>query len=431
MTSPLDLSLISGPVPVAATVAGVAALVCLGVGVRRFRVVSIAVVACAGLAAAVGFVVNVVWRPFPEPLPTSVPTGLGAVSLAVVLVVAQWRRAQWRARSLSVFAVALVLLSGLSWVNGHYGQYPNVRAALGPLVADTVDLDLAARPASTEVAVPEGKVLADVWQPPVGPPAKGTVSEAPIPSSTDYRPRPAWVYLPPAYAATPRPRLPVLVLLAGQPGTPRDWLDAGQLVQRLDAFAARHRGLAPIVVMPDQLGSMLANPACLDSRNGKVETYLARDVPRWIRKRLQVDERRTAWTIAGFSQGGTCALQLAVRAPDVYAAFIDISGQGEPTLGSRADTVRELFGGDAGAFRRVNPVDIMATTRFPATAGVVVAGQQDPYYRDADRKVFEACQRAGMDVRWVELPGGHDWNVWRPGLYDSLPWLAGRTGLAR
>ena len=43
----------------------------------------------------------------------------------------------------------------------------------------------------------------------------------------------------------------------------------------------------------------------------------------------------------------------------------------------------------------------------------------------------EACRRAGIDVVWKELPGGHDWNVWRPGLYDSLPWLASRTGLAK
>ncbi len=431
MTSPLDLPLLGGPVPVVATVAGVVALVCLGAGIRPFRVTVAAVLGCAALAAAVALAVNVVWRPFPEPLPGSVPIGLAAVVLAVVLAVARSRRAGWPVRGLSVLAVLSVLVGGLSAVNVHYGQYPDVRAALGELVAESVALSEAAKPAPTEVAVPDGAALVDVWRPPPGLPAKGTVSATPIPAGTGFRPRDAWIYLPPAYAAAPRPRLPVLVLLGGQPGTPRDWLDAGQLAARLDAFAARHRGLAPVVVMVDQLGSPLANPLCLDTARGRVETYLARDVPRWVKRRLQVDQRRAAWTIAGFSQGGTCAWQLAVRAPDVYGAFIDISGQGEPSLGSRADTVRELFGGDHGAFRRVNPPDILNDTRFPDTAGVVVAGRDDTYYRDEDRKVFEACRRAGMDVRWVELPGGHDWNVWRPGLYDSLPWLAERTGLAR
>ena len=37
-------------------------------------------------------------------------------------------------------------------------------------------------------------------------------------------------------------------MIGGQPGGPRDWLDAGKLASRLDAFAAAHRGLAPVVV---------------------------------------------------------------------------------------------------------------------------------------------------------------------------------------
>ncbi|GAA0208251.1 alpha/beta hydrolase-fold protein [Saccharothrix mutabilis subsp. mutabilis] len=421
----LDLSLINGPMPAAVTVVAVAGMVLLAIGVRPFRIVLFAALAGTAFAALVGLVVNVVWRPFPEPLPLKVLVCLGAVVLALVLAVVR-RRGH---RLLTVLAVVVVLVGALSGVNTFYGQYPTLRAVLGPLLAETVDLDEVTRPAA-ELTVPDGSVLADVWRPSTVP-DKGTVSSASIPASTDYRPRGAWVYLPPAYAVSPRPRLPVVVLLAGQPGTPRDWLDAGRLTTHLDAFARRHGGLAPIVVMVDQLGSLMANPLCVDSPRGALETYLAKDVPDWVKRRLVVDERRTSWTIAGFSQGGTCALQLAVRAPSVYGKFIDIAGQAEPTLGNRADTVRQVFGGDAEAFRRVNPLDILADRRFPDTEGVVVAGAQDVYYRDEDRKVFEACQRAGMDVRWAELPGGHDWNVWRPGLYDSLPWLARRTGLAR
>jgi enterochelin esterase-like enzyme len=154
-------------------------------------------------------------------------------------------------------------------------------------------------------------------------------------------------------------------------------------------------------------------------------------VPKWITGRLRVDESRGAWTIAGFSQGGTCSLQLAVRAPSVYGQFIDISGQREPTLGNRRDTVRAAFGGDDAAYRAVNPLEVLATTRFPDTAGMIVAGLRDLEYRPQDKEVFEACRKSGMDVALREYPGGHDWSVWRPGLYESLPWLAKRTGMAR
>ncbi|KAA2260667.1 esterase [Solihabitans fulvus] len=416
MTSPLDLSLINGPIPAAATVAGAVALLFLGVRRDRpwwTRVLPIAALSCATVTVAVALLVNEVWHPWPEPLPMVVVGWLGVTLLASTLAVLRLRGTRWYWRAASLAAAAVVLTSALVGVNTFFGQYPTPRAALGVFSKDTSDLDSVAMPTPTKQQLPE----------------HGAVSETPIPSSGGFAPRPAWIYLPPAYAVAPRPKLPVLVLLSGQPGSPRDWFDAGQLAKNLDAFAQQHNGRAPIVVVPDQLGSLTANPMCLDSKLGTTETYLARDVPAWIKQRLQVDERREAWTIAGFSQGGTCAFQLAVRAPSVYANFIDLTGQREPTLGTRAASVKAAFDGDDAAYSRVNPWEIVAKARFPDTAGVVVAGRDDSTYRSEDRQVFEACQRAGMEMQWKEMPSGHDWNTWRPGLYEALPWLAQRTGL--
>ncbi|KJK47740.1 hypothetical protein UK23_19510 [Lentzea aerocolonigenes] len=432
MLSPLDLSLIHGPIPITATVAGVLALVTLAVRKNRSwwtRVVPVLALACVVAVALLKFVVDHVWKPWPEPLPGVLAVWAGAVLLAVCLAVARLRAGRWYSRVLSVLLVLVVTASAVTAANAYFGFYPTSRAALEVFTNNRVDLDEAAKPASSVVEVPAGGKLADVWRKPADLPGKGTVSEAGIPGV--FKARKAWIYLPPAYAATPRPRLPVVVLLAGQPGSPRDWFDAGRLPERLDAFAREHDGLAPVVVVADQLGARAANPLCLDSKLGQSETYLAREVPAWIKQRLTVDERRESWTIAGLSQGGTCALQLAVRAPDVYGNFIDLTGQREPALGSRAQTVKAAFGGDEAAFTRVNPMDILARERFPQTAGVIVAGRDDVHYRQADAEVFEACRRAGVDVQWKELPGAHDWNVWRPGLYDSLPWLAARTGLSR
>ncbi|MEU0878213.1 alpha/beta hydrolase-fold protein [Lentzea sp. NPDC005914] len=432
MLSPLDLSLINGPIPAAATVSGVVALVALAIRRTRTwwtRVLPAVVLACAAVVAGLNFLVEHVWKPFPEPLPVILVIWAGAALLAVCLAIARFRAGRWYWRIASVVLVLVVTTSALVTANAYFGFYPTSRAVLELFTNNRVDLDEAAKPATRLVEVPAGGRLADVWQRPADLPDTGTVSEAPIPGA--FKARPAWIYLPPAYAATPRPRLPVVVLLPGQPGSPRDWFDAGRLTERLDAFAREHDGLAPIVVVADQLGARMANPLCLDSNLGQSETYLARDVPAWIKQRLTVDERREAWTIAGFSQGGTCAIQLAVRAPDVFGNFIDLTGQREPTLGTRADTVKAAFGGDEAAFTRVNPMDILARQRFPQTAGVIVTAQGDALYRRAGTEVFEASRNAGMDVVLKDLPGGHDWNVWRPGLYDSLPWLAARTGLSR
>jgi len=256
------------------------------------------------------------------------------------------------------------------------------------------------------------------------------VYQADIPGiRSGFRARPGYIYLPPAYLTAPRPQLPVLVLLAGEPGDPRNWVDFGQVQAMMDDFARQHHGLAPVVVMPDDLGSEFGNPLCLDSRLGDVQTYLTVDVPNWVTSHLQVRPPQQGWAIAGFSEGGTCAIQLSTQAPRLYRFFVDISGQDEPTLGDRALTISRAFGGDAAAFARVNPTTVLARTRFPRSAGVFMAGANDSTYGPQQRTMYLAARRAGMSVRLMYLPGGHDWRLAHGALQANLGWLAGRLGI--
>jgi hypothetical protein len=221
MTSPFELSLISGPVPVVVAACGaVAALFLLGARRRAWwtRVVPLGVTACELLA--LGWRWSWTWCDgrSPSRCPRRSGWWCSASCWRSPGGGARWRRAGWPRRVLDVVAVLVLLVSDLAAVNQHFGQCTTLRTALGN--ATTVALDVAAKAAADVVAVPAGKLLADLWTPPAGLPERGTVSETPIPSSSEYRPQPALVYLPPAYAATRRPRLPVLVLLSGQPGSP-------------------------------------------------------------------------------------------------------------------------------------------------------------------------------------------------------------------
>jgi len=172
----------------------------------------------------------------------------------------------------------------------------------------------------------------------------GRVSHTDIDGArSDFHARPAWVYLHrPTSAHAARysrcscssPASPAVRRTGSSPGK---WPNHGRL-------RGRARRSRPIVVVADATGASLANTLCLDSRLGRVETYLAEDVPAWIERTLQVDRDHAHWAIGGFSFGGTCALQLAVRRPATYPTFLDISGQQEPTLGSHAKTVQAAFG---------------------------------------------------------------------------------------
>ncbi|NUS94293.1 MAG: esterase, partial [Nocardia sp.] len=162
---------------------------------------------------------------------------------------------------------------------------------------------------------------------------------------------------------------------------------------------------------------------------GNAATYLAVDVPEWVRTHLQVDPDPRAWAVGGLSYGGTCALQLATTRPDVYPTFLDLSGQAEPTLGDRESTLRAAFGDDAAAFARNNPADLLAQNRYPDSAGAFVVGLADSEYRAGMERLAAAARAAGMDVHLTEIPGGHSFAVWSAGLEKELPWLGRRLGL--
>ncbi len=429
----LDWPLTSGVIPAVLVEAGWVALAFL-LSRRRDRrwwrtVVGLGLAAAATVGAMM--ITVAVVAPFPDPVPAVVWWSAGVVLLAASVGVAVVMMPGAVASRLKVVvATVLVVFAAGNQVNVHFAQFPTVRALLGLPAANQVDLPQVTRAASVLVTRPQGGILDAEWRPPPGMPAAGTVSEVTIPAPVSgFAARPAWVYLPPAYQASPRAQLPVLVLLAGQPGSPRDWLDGGQLAVVMDRFAAAHGGLAPVVVVPDDLGSALANPLCLDSRLGRVQTYLAVDVPAWIRAHLQVDPAPGSWAVGGSSAGGTCALQLALNRPSVYPTFVDISGQSGPTLGDRARTVTGAFGGDTAAFAAVNPLDQLARNHYPSVSGFLVAGTGDALYRPQAQQVVAAAQRAGLSVQYREVPGGHDWRVGSMGLETALPWLATRMHL--
>ncbi|HET9016862.1 MAG TPA: alpha/beta hydrolase-fold protein [Thermomicrobiaceae bacterium] len=431
---PLDWSIVSGFTPLVLTLLGLAALILLFYGRERHwwtRWVPAVVLATALVALGTGLFVDRIWQPFPDNLPTAVVVWIGVVLGAVVLGLVQlFRRKGWRPQLLTALAMVVAVIFGLNQINREYDQYPTLRDALRSLTTHATPLKdvIGEKPL---VIAPAGTYLSTVWHAPAGMPSSGTLTSAAIPATlSGFHARDAWVYLPPAYQATPRPRLPVLLLLAGQPGSPTDWVYGGDIMSMMNSFAARHDGLAPVVVMADATGSEFGNPMCMDSRLGKAQTYLTEDVPAWVEKTFQVDTDPAQWAVAGLSYGGTCALQFTVNKPNVFHSFISISGQDQPTLGTFQESVDKAFRGNKAAFLAVDPLTIMKTKKFPELHGLVVAGSGDGTYRPQQRRVYAACKAADMHVAYEELPGGHGWQVWRPGLEKNLDWLARQTMLA-
>ncbi|POH72568.1 alpha/beta hydrolase [Arthrobacter glacialis] len=429
--------LISGPFPIVLAVLACASGAWLLL--RRLRGWMLSVVSAVLLAAVLAwavnwYVVNVAGLSAYD-LPLQVIAWIGAGIFAVLLMVLNLARSgRWR-KVLAPVAMALVVVAVAAQVNAYDGAYRTIGDVTGSSTANIAPLARSgpkASPAPGPTVRAVGPVV-NSWVKPAGLPGTGIVNSVQIPGQVSgFTGRTAYVYLPPAYQAKNPPLLPVLVLIPGQPGSPTDWLKAGQLQPIMDAFAAAHQGLAPVVVIPDVNGSSSGNTMCMDSQIAKTDTYLVVDVPAWIKTTLNVDPNPQRWSIGGFSFGGTCALQMTALHPKIYPSAIDLSGEAEPALSAdRTATINTAFGGDAGAFNAVTPLAVMAKNRYPDSWIFFAAGAQDERFTGYMNQLSAAARSTGMTVMTHSVPdAGHSWTVPLNAMSPALTWLAPRLGLA-
>lgn len=346
------------------------------------------------------------------------------VSLAVFNL---WASRWWRKVIASVSFVSF-LVAAAAGINIDFGAYRNLNDALGISPYSALPAARLSAHAGTMDAS-----LTKTWQ--SGDhskmPKHGMVGMVTIPATqSHFVARKAVVYLPPAALSANPPVLPVLILFTGQPGSPTEMFTSGQVPEILDSYAAAHGGLSPIVVVPDQLGTPLKNPMCADSRLGKAATYLTVDVRSWILTHLHVASSARYWAVGGYSEGGTCSIQLGAGHPDLFGSTIDILGEVVPTMG--VNTLSEAFGGSRSAYDAIKPLPLLARhTPYADSVAIFGASAREKKYGAYARQMKAAAARSGMKTRLIVSPNsGHDWNTVRYVLTRALPEICARLGLA-
>jgi S-formylglutathione hydrolase FrmB len=260
------------------------------------------------------------------------------------------------------------------------------------------------------------------------------------------------VYLPPAwFASNPPPRLPAVMMLGAELSTPSDWLQSGDALTILDDFALQHRGATPVMVFPDTSGSFTNDTECVNGPRGQAADHLINEVVPEVISNFGVSDDATNWGLAGWSSGGTCALMLAVRHPELFSAFVTLDGQLGPNAGTKKQTISRLFGGDADAWATFDPRTLVESRgHFDDLAAWVGVSEQTPtvhrapgegsaqseslrdwntYSEDHTTTANQLCEMLsayGAECSVVGYPGGHDFPSAANGFRDALPWLAGR-----
>ncbi|MGD6740612.1 alpha/beta hydrolase [Streptomyces sp. BH106] len=283
----------------------------------------------------------------------------------------------------------------------------------------------AARGSLVQPAGPQG--LGQVRGLPAGPPAKaGRVESVRIVGRRTRAINPAFVYLPPQYFQRQyhRQRFPVIVAISGYPGGIMNlarFLEVPQTVGRLE----RAGSMQPTVVV--MVRPTIAPPRdteCVDVPGGpKAETFFTRDLPEALKSAYRVGHASSGWGALGYSSGGSCALQLALRDPEVYTSAAALSADYKVTEDL---TTGSLFGARPRATRLRQEHDLVWRLRHlpvPRVSVLVTSSRQGERDYRPTMRFLNAVKPPMTSARIILPRGSHHFTTWRREIGPAMEWM--------
>jgi enterochelin esterase-like enzyme len=330
--------------------------------------------------------------------------------LVAVLTSLTWDRVRgWLRWLVRPFAVVLCLLTALSAagvaLNRELGLYSSWAEVFG------------ATPDNLPV-VPQAVEAAPVTQ------AGGRIVPFTVTGKASGLTMESFAYLPPGYgtAKLRGQRLPVIEALDGFPGSPQIWLTHLDVAKVLDGEIAAGRMAPTVVVFPYQTPNKTHDTECVNGVGGPaVDTFLTTDVPNVVAQMFQVRTDGAGWGLVGYSTGGFCATNLALRHPTRYAAAASMSGYFHAITDA---TTGDLYRGSADARNQNSPVWRVRSLPVPRLSFYLVTARDDKSaYRDMEE--FAASARPPLRITIATLSrGGHNWAAWRAMEAPAFDWLS-------
>jgi enterochelin esterase-like enzyme len=248
--------------------------------------------------------------------------------------------------------------------------------------------------------------------------------------------RDVYVYLPPQYfqKAYAQYKFPAIELLHGSPGDPAAWLDALGLIPTFLNLLDAHPADAAVLVMPDTDGGKQYELQCLNDPGGIQDmTFVGQDVPSYIARIARVQPPGRAWGVAGYSEGGYCAANIALQEPESYGAAGVMSGYFVPILsqvpaGNKPGgkpTLVNVFAGNPALELINTPEEYLARVpRAELPAFWLAAGATDSSDVGAAADFRHLLLARMAKVPLLIVPGGgHQGSVWRAALGPMLLWM--------
>lgn len=254
----------------------------------------------------------------------------------------------------------------------------------------------------------------------------GTVQHIKVASAAlGGRQQDVYVYLPPGYAQHPHRRYSAVYLLHGFPGRPLAFLLTIRMGVVEDELTARHQAQPLILVLPFGSTGTFTDKEWANGAGSAEQwgTFVAHDVVRAIDARYRTIPTRRGRAIAGLSEGGYGAINLAMQHPREFSIVESWSGY------ELAAHNHSIFGRTLAGVARNSPLDRIRadarTLRRLHTYFWFYTGTDDSL-RGQNEAFARALAKAHVAHRYLELAGGHNWALWR-----GMAWRSYTTAAAR
>lgn len=219
------------------------------------------------------------------------------------------------------------------------------------------------------------------------------------------------VLLPPAYAADPNRRFPVLFALHGMGAPFMSWADMAPLRKAL-----ANQPMVVVMFNGDRAGWYID---AMQRPRSQFTTFFFEELAPWVDRTYRTDPARRGAT--GFSMGANGAFHYMLSRPDFFVGVSGLSsGFNYFNEGGRAPhvTLEALLGPGTerqedyrriGIRRRLEAASVDGISLPPLFLG---CGTEDRTL-EACRTFRDTVTRAGHRLEYAESPGGHAWPYWR------------------
>lgn len=208
----------------------------------------------------------------------------------------------------------------------------------------------------------------------------------------------------------------VVELFSGYPGVPQTWIGALRGITSIESLENSNQIPQTIAIIPSINVAPHEDTECMDYRGGpQVETWLTKDMHLFAQRYLGVDTR--AWSTFGYSTGGWCAAEIAIRHQSLYESGISLAGYFSPSFSfGTSQTEREYLA------KKYNLIQTLQRANNSVKL-LVIASKNDRFSYGSTQAFMKAASPL-TSIKYDEIPsGGHNLSVWRPYVKIGFLWL--------